>query len=304
MVQPQDSGVFFTGEQITIARDNRDREPFKSAWELLYERQPASPLEAAQLYGLRWRFDTDAASGEQAAADLQALEMVDTPYLDSLMTAVVMAQCYALLRDVLTFSQAAQAAWRESFSGHAGRLNQLSDDTAFVERIWLAALNTVTGIVLEDERIFQAGVAVYRQVIHDAIHPEGYIPAAVNVGDGQGIYRQLLAVKGLILIAEAASHAGVDLWLENNRGVSVVTAATYLMYYYFFPEKWRWDDDLDTDSTQALFRQHSGVVEMLNRRFPSKLTRPILDDLRPIYDISGGGLTTLTHALPKRGLFG
>jgi hypothetical protein len=43
---------------------------------------------------------------------------------------------------------------------------------------------------------------------------------------------------------------------------------------------------------------------MLNRRFSSKLTRPILDDLRPIYDVSGGGLTTLTHALPKRGLFG
>ena len=55
-----------------------------------------------------------------------------------------------------------------------------------------------------------------------------------------------------------------------------------------------------------LFRRYGGYLEILNRRTGFKDLKPLLEDLRPIYDPRGGGLTTLSHGVPvkKRGLFG
>ncbi len=62
------------------------------------------------------------------------------------------------------------------------------------------------------------------------------------------------------------------------------------------------------DEAQLLFRRYGGYLEMVNRRTGYKDLKPLLEDLRPIYDPHGGGLTTLTHGVavkPKRrGLFG
>jgi hypothetical protein len=123
----------------------------------------------------------------------------------------------------------------------------------------------------------------------------------VESGDGLGFYRQIRSVQALVLMAEAAQHAGVNLWDYTVRGVSVMTAVTYVMFYHFRPDKWRWDEGLEA-VIPPFFRKHAGFMEMVNRRD----NRPrdiqmLLDDLRPIYDVYGGGLTTLTHGLAASG---
>jgi hypothetical protein len=54
-----------------------------------------------------------------------------------------------------------------------------------------------------------------------------------------------------------------------------------------------------------LYREHGAFLEMVNRRARPRTIQTLLDELRPCFNATGGGLTTLTHALPaRRGLFG
>jgi hypothetical protein len=174
-----------------------------------------------------------------------------------------------------------------------------------VETIWAALLSIAAGVVLERQPAFEAGAVIYRSVVDHGIRPEGYLPAVVEGDDG--FFNLLLAVKGLILMAEAARHVGVDLWGYHNRGVSAVTAGLYPLYFYFYPEKWPWGEPPALEAAQAFVREHAGVLEMLNRQIgrPTKAIDLILKDARPVFDAYGGGPTTLTHAPPpRRGLFG
>jgi hypothetical protein len=116
------------------------------------------------------------------------------------------------------------------------------------------------------------------------------------------LLRQVLVVEALTLMAEAAEHVGVDLWGYSFRGVSVMTAFSYIMYYYFFPDKWRWDVNI----TNEPFREYGGFLELVNYHAYPKDLKPLLDDLRPIYDPPGGGLTTLSHGIVRKrgGLLG
>jgi hypothetical protein len=122
----------------------------------------------------------------------------------------------------------------------------------------------------------------------------------VEAGDKRGFFRQLLTAQALVLMAEAAQHVGVDLWGYESRGVSAVTAASYLIFYYYYPQKWRWDKDLVEDDVQPLLRRHAGFLEMVYRRRPLRDFQVLLKALRPVYDVWGGGLTTLTHGAPLR----
>jgi len=125
----------------------------------------------------------------------------------------------------------------------------------------------------------------------------------------------LLCVQALTLIAEMAANSGINLWTHDKRGVSVLTAVTYPLYYYFYPEKWPWNgeqwkpsDGVELETAQNLFRQHAAFLELAAPRYstPLKAIQMILDEIRPVYDRDGGGLLTLSHAAPKRkrrGLF-
>jgi hypothetical protein len=118
----------------------------------------------------------------------------------------------------------------------------------------------------------------------------------------------LLSTQALILTAEAAAHAGTNLWDFQHRSISAMTPTPYLLYYYYYPEKWRWDVGLEGEDVKALYRRHAGFWEMAQHRAPNRDRKILLDELRPIYDTWGGGLTTLTHcnetAPKRRGLFG
>ncbi|NJO82959.1 MAG: hypothetical protein HC828_09135 [Blastochloris sp.] len=113
-------------------------------------------------------------------------------------------------------------------------------------------------------------------------------------------------MNALTLIAEAATHAGVDLWRYQVRGVSLVTAGLYPIYFFYTTIKWKWEP-ISPESVQSSFARHGGYLEMLYARTRSKDLKILLDELRPIYDARAGGLTTLSHGVvekKRRSLFG
>ncbi len=304
-------GLYFTEEHVRQAQGARDSEPYLSAYLFLHEREQRG-IAAAQWYGLRYSFDDNADAGERAVEKLadcidEPLSD-DLPYLDGIAETLMLAQSFELTRDHPAWSAEAQTRWLNLFQD---RVNQFSgspyNDTQ-VENLWLAALALASGIVLERDDIVRVGVEVFQRTIDQEISPRGHMLKAVEGKDGGSLYRQILSASALVLMAEAASHYGIDLWSYNNRGVSVVTTAVYPIYYFYTPEKWRWDEGISVDETQLLFRRCGGYLEMLYRQTGYKDLKPLLEDLRPIYDPHGGGLTTLTHGIPlkpkRRGLFG
>jgi hypothetical protein len=308
MTNFQHFGLYFTAEHVQNARKNREREPFTAAWAFLGEQnvQPGT-LAAIQWNGLRYRFDDDSQAGEQAVIDLQTGIGLDVDGslsdFDALASAITLAQCFELVHDHPFWTPESQTAWSGRFAGLGDFLNRQPETITLVERIWGGLLNVALGIVLEDEVRLQAGVDVYRQVIDNDIRPEGFLPLAVEGSDGGSLWRQMLAVGGLVLTAEAAAHVGLDLWSYTLRGISVVTAASYLIYYYYYPDQWRWDT-LAEANTKQLFKEHGAFLEMVNHHARPKDIKLLFDELRPLYNLTGGGLTTLSHALSaRRGLF-
>ncbi|MBI5666964.1 MAG: alginate lyase family protein [Chloroflexi bacterium] len=297
-------GLTFTGEHIRQARAERDREPFRSAWAFLLEQEQTGALSAAQWNALRYRFDDDTAVGERAVRMLLDLGVgYNGEVLDQLTTLLALAQTFEMLRDHPAFDQPAPTAWLESLAVTVSDFHHAADRLSPLEQLWLGTLNIAAGVVLEREDWFEAGADIYRQTIHDDVRPEGFLPQAVDGRDGGSLFRQLLSVKALVLSAEIAAHAGADLWGYAIRGVSVMTACAYLFFYYYYPEKWRWDTLVEGEAPR-LFREHGGFLELVNRRARPRDARLMLDELRPIYDVTGGGLTTLTHGVPtRRGLF-
>jgi hypothetical protein len=321
MFQPIHCGLFFSSENIHTAQKHKQRAPFTQAWDYLKDHNPANDLEVIQLDGLRFRYENDAIAGERALGrfntDLMTRADQNTPLIIAIADTLALMQCFEMLRDHPTLDDAKRAQWLEAFEDQVRRLSDHPDDgnTRMTDRLWRMTLNIAAGIVLEQEDTFTRGVAQFCATIDDDVHPEGYIPAAVEqFPEAESLENQLLCVQALILSAEMAHHCGVHLWEHQKRGVSVLTAATYPLYYYFYPEKWKWNGEqwkpsegVEADVAERLFKKYNGFFEILNLRYghPLKALELITDDLRPIYDPYGGGLTTLTHGVLKRhGLFG
>jgi hypothetical protein len=212
-----------------------------------------------------------------------------------------------MLRDHPAWLPGAQQNWISLFADRVNTLAASPYKDTQVENLWMAALVMTSGILLERDDVFNIGVDAFKRIVDDEISPRGHIPKAVEGKDGGSLYRQILTSAALVLMAEAAAHCGVNLWEYNNRGVSVTTAAVYPIYYFYTPDRWTWDEGITQDEAQMLFRRYGGYLEMLNHQTGFKDLKPLLEDLRPIYDSTGGGLTTLSHGLPvkkKRGLFG
>lgn len=306
MFNRQHFGLYFTPAHVAYAQEHREEPPLEAAWALLREREEAG-VQEAQWCALRYRFTGDDQAVAEAAKALmnyagQALD-ADMTYLDALHQSLIETQTFEMLRDHPIMDADKQARFLDAFTRRINYVNELEYERSYVEQLQLALVNLVAGIVLDNDTHFRYGVEFYQQVVREDIHPQGYMLKAVEAHDGGGLLRQLLSVGSLTLMAEAAAHVGVDLWSYNFRGVSLMTAFAYLLYYYYFPEKWRWDDGV----SNAPFREYGGFLEIINRRAEPKDLRPILDELRPIYDPAGGGFTTLSHGLAqptKRRLFG
>jgi alginate lyase len=309
----QHCGLYFSAEQVQRARNNRDREPFKTAW--AFFDQANSSGDDVLWSALHYRLNNQKIAGEESVTALQngfGMDAGQTRY-EQLASTVMLAHTFELVRDHPAFDR--QAVWQARFTQRVDDLvravapdseavNDLTGGESLVAVIWLGLLHVAAGVVLGDDAHFEAGAAIYRQIIEHHIRPQGYLPAAVEGADGGSLERQLLAVSGLALTAEAAAQVGIDLWHYASRGISVVTAASYNVYYYYYPDQWPWDT-VNADQSKWLYKANSPVFEMVNAWAPLKDVKLLLDELRPLYNPLSGGLTTLTHAfLAKRGLFG
>lgn len=305
MFSPRHFGLYFTEAHVKTARDNRDAAPFEDAWKLLREHEETG-VQAAQWLGFRYRFLDDTPAGEAAVQRLGDFFdnglMPDMTYIDALRETLIQVHAVELVRDHPAMAPEL-ANFLRLVAERIQYLNQLEYERSYVEAVLLGQVNLVGGIVLENAELYQSGVDVYEMVVREDIHPQGYIEPAVAAHDGGGLLRQIIVVSALVQMAEAAQHVGGALWDYSFRGVSVMTGFSYLLYYYFYPEKWRWDDAV----TNEPFKEYNGFLEMVNHRAYPKDLKPILDELRPIYDPRGGGFTTLSHGMtgrPKRRLFG
>ena len=297
------AALFFSQEDLQLARDNREREPISSALTLL-DSQPEDALEMAQLKALTYLLNQDDASSRAA---IEALQPQDFNIDESAnLLAIKRLLGWLSVMSMLGEHPLWQAMETERFAeiGSASlRLNQSIDDSDMLRRFWLAAVTMATGILLDDDAQFDGAAAVYRRAVDQHIHPEGYIKGIVDVEGAELTYEaQLSATCALVLLAEMAEQVGVDLWTYNNRAVSTNTAATYSFYYYFFPERWRWEPDLTRERTVAAVRREGAFFEMVNRRNPLRGVEQLFAERRPLFSAYGGGLTTLTHGLapPKR----
>ncbi|MFN8374639.1 MAG: alginate lyase family protein [Anaerolineae bacterium] len=293
-------GLYFGDEQIAAARKERGSKPLKQAWARLPELQPADDIAAVIIGGFLYRFDDNSSAGMHAAAKLYNAPLPADSTLNTFRTLAALAQGHEMLRPL--FSAEEQTRWQTDFAAHLGTLRT---GALYHEQLWYEALRLLAGIVLEQRAWVEAGAEVYRRVIREDIRPDGYIQEAVEGRDGEGFFRHIVSTQALVLMAEAARHVGIDLWGYEQRGVSVVTAAAYPLYYYFYPQKWRWDKDLSEDTAQRIFRDSGGFLEMVNHQRPLHDIGLLLKEWRPVCDIYGGGLTTLSHGgTGKRGLFG
>lgn len=309
-------GLYFSAAQVDAAQQHADSEPIASAWQYLRGHQPHGAV-AALWGGLRWRLtnsaDSAAIGAEIGLRSIDPALMEGLALIDAVRQTTMLAHAFELTRDFAGFGAADQARWRDGFWERVAELNTKVYEPRIHERCWLLLLNLLAGIVLEREPIIEEACAAFQRIIAEQVSPRGYIESAVMGKDGGAMYRQIVSVSALALAAEAASHIGIDLWGYQVRGVAVTTTAVYPIYYFYTTEKWKWDADYPVEDVQALFREYGGYLEMVARRMsalgttPSKDIQVVLADLRPVFDAYGGGLTTLTHALPekkRRGLFG
>lgn len=307
----QHCGLYFTPDHIQAAHEYVNREPFQSAWMFLSTQTLGEHIAHDSdliLHAYRYKLSNNHESGEQVVRALQAGYGLDinaySTYFDALVTAVTLAHAAELVRDQADFAPTL-SAWQSDYANFVDQLQHTPENSTILDHIWLGFLNLVSGIVLDADDRFEAGCEVFRQTIAQ-IRPEGYLPAAVEVEGQESLHRQFFAVAALVCMAEAATHAGVDLWNYNYRGISVVTAAAYITYYYYYPTQWHWGT-IDEEPTKALFTDYGSFLEMVNYHARPTDLKLLLDEQRPLFSAALGGLTTLTHGIPakeRRGLFG
>ena len=285
-------GLFHSEADLRLARDNLDGEPISGALARL-QKPEADPLAQAHLYALRGQLFEELEAGYRAAAALNAIDFLaaDPPDLQGIKRALGWLSVAAMLRD----HPAWQAAWREPIAStldHAGPADE------GLPQFWLAALKLAAGLLLESDEAIESGAAMYRRAVEQRIHPEGFFRGIADIADGKDLYEaQVSATCALALMAEMAGQVGRDLWSYESRAVSIFTAVAYTHFYYFFPEKWRWEADLVPARTDAIMRRDGAFMELVNRRRPPNGIEQFLSEQRPLFCAWGGGLTTLTHGL-------
>ena len=260
-----------------------------------------SPLGTAIESAFRYRFLDDSAAGEKAWNYLQSSLSEKASLFDMLSEAVAAAHLAEMLHPLVTQD------WRESYGEWTANLLQAEANP--LESLWQIALSSVSGVVLEDEARVEAGAEQFRKAVDEQIHPEGYLkPLVEGAKDAPKVFHEmLLGLGALSLAAEAGEHLGLKLWNYERRDVGLNTAASYLVYYYYYPDKWRWGTGLTETDTQAFFTEHGAFIEMLTSHVNPRGVELLLEEQRPFFSPILGGLTTLSHFKTekrKRGFFG
>lgn len=325
-------GLYFGQTEIDNAQSQREKQDdLQTAWQwlladagdIIKERKPlqkdADPvqvikpaLSAEQALienAFRYRFADDTQAGQSAAQFLQdEFQLADQATLfETITQALLAAHAFEILRDLMPDAD----KWLGNFADFTASLLQADESASYQEQLWLITLRIVSGIILDDASRFEEGTALFRHVIDNDVHPEGYFKHLVaDVKEKEVAFRDMvLACAALTLAAEAGAQAGENLWQYENRDVGINTAVTYLVYYYFYPDKWRWgEDELTEEQTQAIFTELGAWIDISTRRVNPRGVELLLEDQRPFFNAYMGGLTTLSHFETKKpklfGLFG
>lgn len=313
-------GLYSTPAMLEQARATRDTEPLAWAWAWLnaeegafIRQRPAptpedkraiapvhkpalSPLAQALADATAYAYDGDEQRGARAVDALQQAHVgADAPDdLHAMMQALAWANAFVLLQahPALTFA----GAWR---AGYHQRVQALMAREGWLTSCWQVPLRMSLGVLMNDDAQARLAVEAYQTHIRD-VHAEGYFKTIAEHKREMGYREQFFAVMALTLAAEMGEGLGLGLWAWDNRGVTLGTALSYAMYYTFFPDQWRWGDAPTQEEVNALVREYGAFFEMAYYR--TKLLRGIealLDENRPFFSPYGGGLTTLTHGLPR-----
>ena len=295
-----DGGLTFSGEQLRRAQANLQSDVVQGALQLL-DAPRQDPPEAAIMAALRYLC---------AGADADALEawaLLDAANLKPA-TGGDRRGCQLLLAWLAALAMLRQhAGFRERRARFVDLFQAAPADWAppddLLDVLWRGALQMAIGLVFERPALGREGAAIYRRAVDEHIHPEGFLKGIVDIDHAAGTYEsQVSATGALALMAEMGEGLELDLWAYDSRAVTVHTAAAYSFYYYFFPEKWRWESGLTRQRTMAVMRRDGAFFELVNRRRPIRGIEAFFDEQRPLFCAYAGGLTTLTHGLapPKK----
>lgn len=243
----------------------------------------------------------DTAAGERATAFLLTARygLSEAPSAAVVLRELVSAlQTADLLQAEPTFSANAHdwyRAIRQRYEQAVAQASQQADPHS-ADRLWAHTASVVVALFDDNPALLADGIAGLKEIV-DTIHPEGYLRLTVEAGNPLAAFTQMVDMTGaLVLGAEAAQQAGENLWGYENRGVSINTAAAYVVSHYFYPQKWRWDGPLEAEAVTDVLVREGAFLEMAALRYPLHATHLLLDDLRPLFSLHYGGLTTLTHA--------
>jgi hypothetical protein len=268
------------------------RESYPDKGEPIIRRKPAlTPQGQALADAYAYRFFNDEAAGKRARDALQSLGLeFGTSTLTGVYHAINASQLHEMVYPL--WDGGARGAWLGQYITHTDLLLRESDD--YVVQAWQMLLRIVRGILTDDHALFEQGASAYRAIIDQHIHPDGYIKPIAQEKTRATYRRMMQTTAALTFAAEAAAVAGVDLWSYEFREVGVHTAASYVVFYYFYPEKWHWSQALTADDTQAAFADVGAFVEITSHRAYANGVEILLDEQRPIFS-DVGGLTSLTH---------
>ena len=298
--EPAHFGLFYTRERLSITQTLEDHPIAAKALEAL----KAMPLESdtpeqVMVSAHRYQFLQDEAVVETAIEQLSTVK-IDGDGVTTCAEWIALAQCFELLRDHPNFTEEDRTQWVSQFEQSITQILSAAD-VPLLTRLWHIALGLAASVVLEDREQFTTNVKHFQSIVSDHIHPEGYLIGIADDEQPNSFERQFSGVCALVLAAECATQAGTDLWSYHDRGVSVATAASYLLYYLFLPNLWRWGDAPDETSIYKLIQEQGAFIEIAHKRVQPQGAAELLEEHRPLFAKLAGGFTTLTHAQePKK----
>lgn len=298
-LQPEHLGLYYNQNLIALFHTQRDSELIHNTINHLTSLTLDTALENAHLSALRYRFLDDLEAGQHAIDLIKQVDWSDIrpTYIENVQRTLAWLHIFEVVRQHPGLNNL-HMRWLENFLEQYNRLTSLPDDTHLVDELWLNALNIATSIAFEDDELFENTVIVYQSYIDNHIHPEGFLKGVVDVEETTDTFlSQVLGTSALVLTAEMGTRAGVDLWSLNNRGITPVTASTYIMYYYYYPEKWKWEENLTAERVESVVQLEGAFIEMVHHHSPMRGIDPLLEEQRPVFGVYSGGLTTLTHGV-------
>ena len=168
---------------------------------------------------------------------------------------------------------------------------------------WGLVLVLASAAYLDDDELFEQGVARWKQFIDTQIAEDGHLPHEVgrnhNRGE-RGIWYSHFTLMPQTIAAEIARVRGVDLYdYESPTGQTLRDAFHRLAPWAREPESFPYYTADPAEHPQR-GTNYVGYFEILNKRWPHPDAEAMLRERRPVTASHSTPLLTLTHGQPLR----